>query len=146
MAKISFAREVYIQTKTRNMTMSIMSDKTKKHPMAEVTAIRRMMLKQNKLLYDFGIGEPSEPTPQTITDALHESVTNNNHYPRTKGNKRLRAAAAEYLQKRYSIDVNPCSQVAITSGNKESIFHLPMSLDKTNTEKKYIVYGVPGRE
>jgi aspartate/methionine/tyrosine aminotransferase len=113
------------------------------HPMSIFTQIRRDYKNRNKVLFDFSLGDSIEPTPPEIIGALKDSVNEENMYPRTRGNEDLRIICSDFLQRRYSIKVNPENEIAITSGNKEAIFHFPLSLKESNERKKYIIYGKP---
>jgi succinyldiaminopimelate transaminase len=115
-----------------------------KNPMAKITEIRRTMLNNKGLLFDFGLGDPVESTPKIIIDALSNSISDRNPYPRTKGLEKLRYAASRYIKRRYNIELNIDSEIAVTSGSKEGIFHLPLALSKIYPKKKFIIYGTPG--
>jgi LL-diaminopimelate aminotransferase len=71
---------------------------------------------------DFSIGDPLEPTPEFIAEALRQGVPEVSQYPTSEGEPHLRAAIAEYVQRRHGVSVNPDTQVIPTSGSKEAIF------------------------
>lgn len=71
---------------------------------------------------DFSIGDPLEPTPEFIAEALRRGVPAVSQYPTSEGEPHLRAAIAEYVQRRHRVTVNPDTQVIPTSGSKEAIF------------------------
>lgn len=71
---------------------------------------------------DFSIGDPLEPTPEFIAEALREGVPAVSQYPTSEGEPRLRAAIAEYIWRRHGVSVDPDTQVIPTSGSKEAIF------------------------
>jgi acetylornithine aminotransferase len=71
---------------------------------------------------DFSIGDPLEPTPPFIPDALRRSVPAISQYPTTPGLPELREAVAGYVQRRFRIEVDPATQILPTSGAKEAIF------------------------
>jgi len=114
------------------------------NPMSTISKIRRNLEDKNKLIFDFGIGDPMDPTPKIILDSLHSAISTRNNYPRTKGIEKLRSACAGYINRRYNIVLDIDSEIAITNGSKEAIFHLPLALCKEYPQKKYIIYGSPG--
>jgi len=71
---------------------------------------------------DFSIGDPREPTPEFIVDALISSVPAVSQYPTATGRADLREAVAGYVQRRFGVSVDPATQIIPTSGSKESIF------------------------
>ena len=48
-------------------------------------------------VYDFGIGDPREPTPPFIRDAFKAAVPEVSQYPSVSGIPALRQAVAAYL-------------------------------------------------
>ncbi|MEE8486289.1 MAG: aminotransferase class I/II-fold pyridoxal phosphate-dependent enzyme [Acidimicrobiia bacterium] len=76
---------------------------------------------------DFSIGDPREPTPGFIADALRDAVPEVSQYPTAAGLTDLRSAIAEYVLRRFGVTVNPESQVIPTSGAKEAIFSTPLA-------------------
>ncbi|MGI8518258.1 MAG: aminotransferase class I/II-fold pyridoxal phosphate-dependent enzyme [Acidimicrobiia bacterium] len=71
---------------------------------------------------DFSIGDPLEPTPPFIPEALRRAVPSVSQYPTTPGLPELREAVAEYVKRRFGVEVDPETQVLPTSGAKEAIF------------------------
>ncbi len=76
---------------------------------------------------DFSIGDPREPTPGFIVDALVQSVPEVSQYPTAAGRDDLRAAIAGYVERRHGVAVDPATQIIPTSGSKESIFSTPLA-------------------
>ncbi|MBA3362535.1 MAG: aminotransferase class I/II-fold pyridoxal phosphate-dependent enzyme [Acidimicrobiia bacterium] len=71
---------------------------------------------------DFSIGDPLEPTPPFIPEALRRAVPSVSQYPTTPGLPELREAVAGYVKRRFGVEVDPETQVLPTSGAKEAIF------------------------
>lgn len=78
-------------------------------------------------LFDFGLGDPREPTPAFLREALRAAVPEVSQYPSALGTPALRAAAAGYLARRFGVAVDPERQVVPATGAKETIFHLPFA-------------------
>ncbi len=78
-------------------------------------------------LFDFGLGDPREPTPPFLRQALRDAVPEVSQYPSAAGPPALRQAAAGYLARRFGVSVDPERQVLPATGAKETIFHLPFA-------------------
>jgi acetylornithine aminotransferase len=80
-----------------------------------------------KRLFDFGLGDPREPTPDFLRQALRAAVPEVSQYPSPLGTPALRQAVAGYLSRRFGVAVDPERQVVPATGAKETIFHLPFA-------------------
>jgi succinyldiaminopimelate transaminase len=116
----------------------------KPYPMAELQARKTTLIKAGKTVYDFGTGDPIEPTPTFIPDALRAAVPAISQYPSVGGTKELRTAAAHYMQRRFGVSLNPETQILPAAGSKEAIFHLPLAFLDPGTQKNTVIYGTPG--
>ena len=72
-------------------------------------------------LIDFGVGDPREPTPAFIREALKEAVDERSGYPRAAGLPELRAAIAAWVGRRFGVAVAE-AEIVPTLGSKEAIF------------------------
>lgn len=97
-----------------------------------------------RTLFDFGTGDPVEPTPPPIRRALMESVPEISQYPKVQGSAAFRQAVAGYMQRRFDVTVDPDTQVLPTSGSKEAVFHLPFLTIDAQTEDNLVVFPDPG--
>jgi len=79
---------------------------------------------------DFGIGDPDLPTPSHIVERLREEAGNpeNHRYPSYQGMLRFRRAAAEWMEGRFGVSLDPREEVLTLIGSKEGIAHLPWAL------------------
>lgn len=73
-----------------------------------------------------GIGDPDMPTPQRIVDAMAEAILkpSNHQYPSYFGSKPYREACAEWMRRRFAVDLDPETEVLALIGSKEGIAHL----------------------
>ncbi len=95
-------------------------------------------------IYDFGVGDPNEPTPAFIRQALIAALDPVSHYPTVVGQRRLRQAIAGWAQRRLDVTLDPDMQVLPASGSKEAIFHLPLAVVPADDKKRRrIVYPSP---
>jgi succinyldiaminopimelate transaminase len=116
----------------------------KPYPMAELQRRKAELVASGKTVYDFGTGDPIEPTPAFIPDALRQAVPAISQYPSVAGTPALRTAAANYLKRRFGVTLDPVKQVLPAAGSKEAIFHLPLAVIDPATAKDTVVYGTPG--
>jgi succinyldiaminopimelate transaminase len=113
------------------------------YPIAVVHERARAMRESGKTLIDFSIGDPREPTPEFIPNALKASVPEVSQYPTTAGLGDLRRAVADYLRRRFGVDIDPETQIIPTSGSKEAVFNTPLAfVDRVAGDT--VVYGTPG--
>lgn len=115
----------------------------KTYPMVALEQTKRELLGRGVRVFDFGTGDPVEPTPGIVRRALQESLPEVCRYPAQDGLPELRAAAAGYLRRRFGVEVDPDTQVLPTWGSKEAIFHLPMVFVQIPSEKDLVLYGEP---
>ena len=73
-----------------------------------------------------GIGDPDTPTLKTVTDAMHIAIDNpkNHDYPPYDGTKEFKRASADWMKKRFGVDVDPDSEILANIGSKEAIAHV----------------------
>jgi acetylornithine aminotransferase len=115
-----------------------------KNLMVELDERRRALLAAGKRLYDFGLGDPREPTPAFIREALAKGVPATSQYPSPFGTAALRRAAAGYLGRRFGVSLDPESQVLACAGAKEAIFHLPLAFAGGDPRRRKVVMPDPG--
>jgi acetylornithine aminotransferase len=90
-------------------------------------------------VFDFGVGDPVEPTPGFIREALVRALAPRSQYPTVAGQAALRESAAGYLRRRFGVVVDPDTQVLHTSGSKEAIFSLPLALLGPASARRVVV-------
>lgn len=112
------------------------------YPLAEIQMRARALREAGKPLIDFAIGDPREPTPEFIGQALRDAVPAVSQYPTTIGLAALREAVAAYLYRRMGVTVDPDTQIIPTTGSKEGIFHTPFAFVEPGAGQS-VVYGTP---
>jgi LL-diaminopimelate aminotransferase len=110
-----------------------------KNLMVELDERRRALVAGGKRLFDFGLGDPKEPTPAFVKDALRAAVPEVSQYPSAFGSVALRRAAGGYLRRRFGVEVDPESQVLGCAGAKEAIFHLPLAFAGDPRRRKVVI-------
>jgi acetylornithine aminotransferase len=111
--------------------------------MVQLEEKKRALHAAGKRIFDFGLGDPLEPTPLFIREALRRAVPETSQYPLAAGTPALRDAAASYLKRRFGVVVDPATQVMPASGAKETIFHLPVAFNG-DPRRDTVVFPDPG--
>ena len=114
------------------------------NPMVRLDAIVAALRAAGQPLYDLGIGDPQEPTPAFIVEALKQAVPAVSRYPRAAGTPELRSAIAGYLQRRFTVQLDPEREILPSAGAKEAIFHFPLLLIDPAAERRAVIYPDPG--
>jgi acetylornithine aminotransferase len=94
-------------------------------------------------IFDFGIGDPIEPTPAFIRQALIDALGPVSQYPTIVGQPRLRQAITGWAERRLDVTLDPDTQVLPAAGSKEAIFHLPLAVIAPEERRRRIVYPSP---
>ena len=74
---------------------------------------------------DFGVGDPTTPTPELVRRACCEGADKHKSsgYPSYQGSIEFRRAAADWLKRRFGVDLNPETEISSTIGSKEAVFN-----------------------
>ena len=75
-----------------------------------------------------GIGEPKHATPEFIKEALVAGLEGLANYPATAGEPALRAACADWMQRRYGLKIDPATQLLPVNGSREALFALAQTV------------------
>jgi aspartate aminotransferase len=88
----------------------------------------RQLKAQGLEVYSFTLGEPDFDTPDHIRTAAIEAIRRGEtHYPPVAGIPPLRQAVADFYQREFGLRF-PASQVLISTGAKQSLINVLMSL------------------
>lgn len=82
---------------------------------------------------DFGMGNPDQPTPPHIVEALVEAAQEgaNHRYSASKGVAPVREAICDWYKRKYNVDLDPETEAIYTIGSKEGLADLTLAvLDK----------------
>ena len=113
------------------------------YPIAAIGDRARAMREAGETVIDFSIGDPREPTPPFIPDALRRAVPEISQYPTTRGLRVLREAIAGYVWRRFGREVDPDTQVLPTTGSKEAIFSTPLAFVDARG-RQGVIWPTPG--
>ncbi len=105
---------------------------------------RRELEEKGLKLFDFGTGDPREPTDQKIRQALIEGVPEVSQYPSAVGTRELRDTFCGFISRRHRVELDPETEVLPAAGSKEAIFHAPLAFLHPSHVRRGVVYGTPG--
>jgi aspartate/methionine/tyrosine aminotransferase len=93
------------------------------YPLSRVGSVRAEARARGTELIDLSLGEPSDPLPPFLRDALVAAIgaTAFDTYPPSAGVPELRAAIAGWVQRRFGAVLDPDGEIVPTLGSKEPI-------------------------
>ncbi len=79
---------------------------------------------------DFGVGDPTVSTPETVRKACKAAVERRATagYPRYSGNDEFRHAVVSWLQRRFGVKLDEDAEITSTIGSKEAVAHFPQGI------------------
>ena len=97
---------------------------------AEVNAAKAKARAAGDDIIDLGMGNPDSATPPHIVAKLIETVQDprSHRYSTSKGIPGLRRALASYYQRRFTVSLNPETEVVATLGSKEGLANLAAAI------------------
>jgi LL-diaminopimelate aminotransferase len=114
------------------------------YPLLRLEERRRKLRERGIELFDFGTGDPREPTDPKIRQALMDGVPEISQYPSTQGKRGLREAFCGWMERRHGVALDPETEILPATGSKEAIFHAPLAFLHPSHERRGVVYGTPG--
>jgi len=115
---------------------------------ADLEKLQDELTKKGVDVISLGIGDPNLPTPRFIVNALTSALKEEgaNNYSSSAGEDYFRDAVAEWYKQRYSVELDPATQVCSLIGSKEGLANLGRLLlnpsDKALVpDPSYPVYG-----
>jgi acetylornithine aminotransferase len=104
------------------MTFSPLLAELEQYPFARLDDWRADARGRGIDVIDFGVGDPREPTPALVREALAAGVPEISSYPRAVGLPAYRDAVAGWIGRRFGASVDPAIEIVPTLGSKEAIF------------------------
>jgi succinyldiaminopimelate transaminase len=114
------------------------------YPFVRLDEARKRIVDSGLELIDFGMGDPREPTPAFIREALLASVDEISQYPRAVGLPGLCDALAAWIERRYGVALDPRTELIPTLGSKEAIFSFAQVVVDAGSDKRLVVVPEPG--
>jgi acetylornithine aminotransferase len=120
------------------------------YPFVRIEQAKREAAAAGVEIFDFGQGDPREPTDPLIRDALVDALAETRGYPKAEGLPELRGAIAAWAARRFGVTLDPAGEIVPTLGSKEAIFSFAqVVLDKDKGKDTVLVtepgYPVPER-
>ena len=114
------------------------------YPIAALEEKKRVLKEAGVRIFDFGTGDPREPTAEFIRQALLKSVQPRCGYPGVRGRREVRQAISDYLARRFGVEIDPATQILPTAGSKEAVFHTPLLVIDKDADDKLVIFPDPG--
>jgi LL-diaminopimelate aminotransferase len=102
-------------------------DKIPPYLFGEISRLKAQALAEGKDLIDLGIGDPDQPTPEPIINALNEAA----HNPEThrydespSGDPVFLNAVSRWFTGRFGVEIDPKTEALLLIGSKEGLAHL----------------------
>ena len=125
------------------MKLNPIVEEAREYPFAKLMEIKRQREAAGRRVLDFSMGDPREPTPAFLRDAMKNAVPEISSYPSVKGSPKLRAAVAGYLRRRFGVAVDADAHVLPLNGTKEGIFTSHLALIDPQSPKRTVVSFEP---
>ena len=92
---------------------------------------------------DFGVGDPKEPTPELIREAIKKAVDErkSSGYPSYIGTDEYRQSLAKWCKRRFGISLDHQKEITSTIGAKEAVFNFPETF---LNPRDYVIMPNPG--
>jgi LL-diaminopimelate aminotransferase len=114
-------------------TQFVKSERLRKLPpylFAEIDKKKKAAIAAGRDVINLGVGDPDHPTPESIIRSLQHHAENPafHQYALDQGAPELRQSIAAFIRKRYSVDVDPETEILTLIGSKEGLAHLPLAV------------------
>src|SRR3954451_666489 len=109
------------------------------YPHDRLDAFRRLAAVVPGGIVDCSIGNPVDPVPDVVLAALDAAAPDAMGYPATIGSPDLRSAAAEWIARRFGVDV-AAEHVLACIGTKEMVASLPRLLNLRDPGRDTVLY------
>jgi succinyldiaminopimelate transaminase len=109
------------------------------YPYERLDEITAMANKHDGGAIDLSIGTPCDPPPEDVVAAL-ASGQSSRGYPPSIGTPALRAAAAEWIDRRLGATVDPATEIAACVGTKEFVASVPQYLKLRTPQRDTVLY------
>jgi L-glutamine---4-(methylsulfanyl)-2-oxobutanoate aminotransferase len=97
---------------------------------ASLTETVQKVVKEGHDVINLGQGNPDQPTPPHIVEAMREAVKSpgNHKYSPFRGHETFKEAVAAFYKREYGVDINPADEVAVLFGGKAGLVEIPQVL------------------
>lgn len=109
------------------------------YPYDRLTELREVGRQRFGAVLDCSIGTPMDPAPPAVVEAMASSNSERG-YPPSVGTLAYRTAAADWLQRRIGVAVDPGSELAACIGTKEFVVSTPHYLRLRHPSRDTVLY------
>ncbi len=114
------------------------------YPFVRIEQAKRNAAAAGVEIFDFGQGDPREPTDPLIRQALVDALPQTRGYPKAEGLPELRQAIAGWLERRFGVAIDPATEIVPTLGSKEAIFSFAQVVVDPAEGKDTVLVTEPG--
>jgi acetylornithine aminotransferase len=114
------------------------------YPFVRIEEAKRRKAAEGVRIFDFGMGDPREPTDPLIKRTLGEALDEATGYPTAAGLPEYRDAVAAWIGRRFGVSVDPASELIPTYGSKEAIFLFAQVVLDAGSGKDVVLVPEPG--
>jgi LL-diaminopimelate aminotransferase len=95
----------------------------------EIDKAKRAARAAGRDVIDLGVGDPDQPTPAYIIEALQQAAQDpaNHRYALDQGMPVLRAAIAQWYRQRFGVTLDADTEILPLIGSKEGLAHVPLA-------------------
>ncbi|MDJ0625945.1 MAG: LL-diaminopimelate aminotransferase [Candidatus Caenarcaniphilales bacterium] len=114
-------------TKIKNKYAAKRLDNIPPYLFAEIDKKKQAAIERGVDIINLGIGDPDQPTPKHIVDAMHKAIDDpsTHNYPPYEGTKEFRKACVQWHSKRFGLpEFNPNTECVSSIGMKEAIHNM----------------------
>jgi LL-diaminopimelate aminotransferase len=109
-----------------------LSERIKRLPpylFVEIDRAKKKAIREGRDIIDLGVGDPDQPTPRFIINALHRASRDpaTHKYALDKGLAALRVEIAKWYKARFNVALDPDTEILPLIGSKEGIAHIPLA-------------------
>lgn len=109
------------------------------YPYERLDGLREVAAQLPEGAVDCSVGTPCDPPPAAVVEALALSGAERS-YPSSIGSPAFREAAADWVARRFRVEIDPDTQVAACIGTKEFVASLPRYLKLREPDRDTVLY------
>ena len=126
------------------MPVSPILERQTTYPFVRLNEAAQRVRERGIEVFDFGMGDPREPTDPRIRQALVDGLRDRMGYPAAAGLPELREAIAAWAGRRFGATLDPDAEVIPTLGSKEAIFTFALAVVDAEGARDTVAYTDPG--